>query len=134
MSAVMIVGKLLFAAPNVTKNIEIGRMKQPMQAPFIVLYHTFELQDYFLPSAVEHYETRVSVEIVTENAIECDRQAEAVKACLSYVAHRDVANGYSPGWVDVCCFKAGGDVYDYNDEREVYRRVIDYRVRWKPAS
>jgi hypothetical protein len=134
MSAIIIVGKLLHAAPNVTKTIEIGRMKQPMQVPFIVLYHTYESQDVLLVSAVERYETRVSVEIVTDDAIECDRQAEAVKACLSYVAHRDVSNGSDPGWEDVSCFKAGGDVFDYDDERTVYRRVIDYRVQWKPAQ
>lgn len=136
MSAVIIVGKLLFADPAVTNNIDIAMMRQPMRRTFIIISHVYEGQEYLLSGAVEWYETRVSVAIHADNAIACNKQAEAVNACLAYVAHQRVEDDESPpgGWKDVCIYKAGVDVLDYDDARTIYRRIIDYTVRWKPCA
>jgi hypothetical protein len=131
MSAVQIVERLLLDAPKVTNSIGIGTIAQPVEPPFIVLSHVYEAQDTLLQSAVEHYDTRVSVEIIARDAIACDRQAEAVKTCLGYVVHQTVGSG-TRRWTDVCILKAGGDIYDYDDAKTVYRRVVDFNVRWKP--
>lgn len=132
MSAIRIVERLLKADSAVTNNIELVAMTQPTQPPFIVISHVAESQDSFIHTAVDHFETRVSVEIMAASAIECDRQSEAVKRCLGYVIHQRVGTGIN-SWIDVCIRKAGGDTLDYNDERTVYRRTIDFYVRWKPA-
>ena len=131
MSAFQIVERLLKQAPGVADNIGIGMIEQPVEPPFIILTGISESQHSLINSAVDHFETRVSVEIITRNAIDCDRQAEAVKACLSYVVHQRVGSG-TTSWEDVCCFKTGSDVFDYDDARTVYRRIIDYMVQWKP--
>lgn len=132
MSALQIVERLLKDAPNVTDQIGIGMIAQPTQAPFIILTSVHEAQEVLLATATEHYDTRVSVEIITRNAIECDRQTEAVKACLGYVIHQTVGSG-TRRWTDVCILKSGGDVFDYDDAREVFRRIVDFSVRWKPV-
>lgn len=128
MSATRIVERLLRADPKVTDNVGIGMIPQPTEPPFIVITHVYEGQQLHLARAVDHFDTRVSVEIISRNAIECDQQAAAVIACLSSVIHEDVSRVAT----DVCIAKAGSDVLDYNDEREVYRRIIDFSVRWKP--
>jgi len=131
MSAIRIVERLVKADPAVKNNIELIAMTQPTQPPFIVISHVAESQESLLASQVEHYETRVSVEVMATSAIECDRQGEAVKHCLGYVIHQRVGVGVN-SWSDVCIRKAGGDTIDFNDERTVYRRTIDFYVRWKP--
>ena len=129
----MVACRLLLADPNVTDNVFHTMARQPVQAPFIVVSHVYEGQTAFVAGAVEHYDTRISVEFITENAVECDQQSAAVKACLGNVIHQDVSNGDDPGWTDVCSLKAGGDILDYDDARTVYRRVIDFNISWKPA-
>lgn len=132
MSAIRIVERLLKADSAVTDNIELVAMTQPTQPPFIVISHVAESQESLLAHQVEHFETRVSVEVMAATAIECDRQSEAVKTALGAVIHQRVGAGIN-SWSDVCIRKAGGDTLDYNDDRTVYRRTIDFYVRWKPA-
>lgn len=131
MSAIRIVERLLRDDASVTDNIELVAMTQPVQPPFIVISHVSEEQVALLASQVEHFKTRVSVEIMATYAIECDRQSEAVKRCLGEVVHQRVGIGVN-SWNDVCILKAGGDTLDYNDDRSVFRRTIDFYVSWKP--
>lgn len=130
MSAIQIVDRLLRADAKVTNSVHIATAGQKQLPPFIIISHVHEMQEIVVAGAVREYVARVSVAIFTSDAIECDRQAEAVKDCLGFVAHQTVGSG-TKAWRDVSIMKAGNDTLDYNDDRNAYRRTIDYYVRWR---
>lgn len=130
MSGVQICSRLLDDSSAVAAPVHIGLVTQPTVPPFICVSHVYEGQEVVLRGAAPKFETRVSVSIFTADAIECDRLAEAVKNTLGYVVHQRVGSG-TTAFRDVSILKTGGDIFDYNDERTAYRRVIDFMVRWQ---
>ena len=137
MSAVSLVMRILQDDPKIVANVFYAMAAQPSDRPYIAVSLVHESQVVTLPTAVDHFRSRVSVSIVTDSPIECDRIAACVIRCLGYVIHRDITDSDDSSpmqWEDVSILKASGDMLDFNDERETYRRIIDFNVDWKTCD
>lgn len=129
MSATNIVIQALLAAPGVTgivgQRINPLSLPQGEALPAIIVYPVSETDEQMLSGAARYYEGRVTVDCQSVSSGQVDQLGEAVKAALE-----DKTNQSFAGKV-ATILKQGSDFAEYNDERSLARRVIDFTVRWR---
>jgi hypothetical protein len=104
--------------------------------PHLVVSLVSEEDEQMLSGAGGYPESRVSVECIADTATAADALGEAVKGALGDVTHRTVGEiDASPSLaVTATVYKAGADITDAADDRSVFRRVLDFMVRWRDAG
>lgn len=138
MSATAIAVRLLLA--NDDLNTAVSSRVYPVVAPqskalpYVVVSLVYESQDVVLEGQRDGYSSRVSVHCIAEKPEAADRLGELVKRALSSVIHQTVADGASQPMAVATVLKDGTDLLDFNDDRTVFRRLLDYSIRWIPAS
>lgn len=76
---------------------------------------------------------RVSVECKAPSVPQAVNMGEAVKAALTLINEPVFSSAVPPVEIGtVTCWKEGTDITDYTPDRSIYRRVLDFRVRWTP--
>jgi len=130
MSALAITREIL-AAP-VSAPVYIVVAPQTVTMPFIVLSLVHEAQDHVLEGANPAFFSRVSVACHGNSPAEAEILAEEAKAALEVVINRQVMAGGSPPSprAGATMWKEGTDVFDYDDAHTVFRRIMDWRLRW----
>lgn len=130
MSAVAITVRALLAAPTVTAIV--GQRVRPIEAeqgeepPWILVHLISEPDDELLQGAGQFFDSRVSLECVHTRQDLVIQLGEAVKAAL-----RDVHLATYGSWT-ASFFKEGTDLTDSSEDRvSSFRRIMDYRVRWR---
>ena len=136
MSATAIVIRLLLEDSAVTAEPFPVVIPQTASLPCIVVNLVSEQQDHVIEGAQPVFDSRVSVACHGATPDEANDLGEAVKRCLEGVISWEVENGDSPPgiWGTATIWKAGSDMTDFNEQRTVFRRVIDWRVRWQRAD
>lgn len=100
--------------------------------PFITVTQVHEGQQMLIDGATDMFQSRLSIACHARSAAGADGLAESVKAALDYVANREVVTGSPAAPVGrVTVWKEGTDVSDYSDDRSVFRRTLDFRLRWE---
>jgi hypothetical protein len=136
-SAIRLVREHLLADSDVMAEVDHVfpiRAKQGTRPPFLVLGLVHE-DEWIraLTGASGQYEARVSVACHAKTALEADTIAEVVKESLGDFAG-DVFTTDSPsvrlGTMDT--WKSGAEVFDWSDDGSVFRRIVDFGVRWRP--
>src|SRR5690606_16975755 len=100
--------------------------------PAVVVTCVYEDQDIVLAGPRRGYMARIEVSCVGASVAEADELAEAVKDALE-IANAEIMSDDSPASVEArvnYIVKDGADVSDYSDDRTVFRRIADYRMRW----
>jgi hypothetical protein len=111
------------------------KAKQGSALPYLVL--DLVAEDEFLRSlsgAAGQYEARVSVAAHAASASAADYLAELVKASIGDRLNCEVFDGASPparlGTIET--WVAGASAFDWSEDGKVFRRLVDYGVRWRP--
>lgn len=129
MSAVNITTQALLAAAGVTalvgQRINPGPFPQSETYPAIAVHLVSEPDEYLLQGAAQYFESRVSIECGGTTFGSVDTLGEAVKTALS-----DIHLGAYAGKT-ATFYKEATDATDYSDETEIYRRILDYQIRWR---
>jgi hypothetical protein len=104
--------------------------------PHLVVTLLSEEDAQMLDGAGGYPESRVSVECIADTATAADALGEAVKGALEDVTNQVVGEiDSSPSLAVVATvYKAGADITDAADDRSVFRRVLDFMVRWRNAA
>ncbi len=137
MSATAIAVRLLLADEDL--NLAVSGRVYPVTAPqaktlpYVVASLVYEAQDRVLQGQRDGYSSRVSVHCVADKPEAADRLGELVKQALSCVIHQTVSDGASQPMAVATVLKDGTDLLDFNDDRTVFRRLLDYSIRWTPA-
>lgn len=137
MSATAIAVRLLLADEDLNSAVA-GRVypvvaPQTKTLPYLVVSLVYESQDVVLDGQRDGYSSRVSVHCVADKPEAADRLGELVKRALSCVIHQTVNDGASQPMAVATVLKNGTDLLDFNDDRTVFRRLLDYDFRWTPA-
>lgn len=101
--------------------------------PNIVVSMIHEDQDVVLAGQREGYEAGVSIACHDATAGAADRLGEAVKSALGSIIEQTINDSTSTAFAVATIWKDGTDLTDYADDLSVFRRVIDFAVRWRPA-
>lgn len=142
MSATAIVVRLLLDDSAVTAGVHAIVIPQEATMPAITVNLVSEQQDHVIEGAQPVFDSRVSVACHAETVDGVIHLGEAVKKALEGtilwevdppVSHHMPAGVPAPttwyGSATIC--KAGSDVTDWNEDRTVFRRILDWRVRWQ---
>lgn len=138
MSAMSLVSQVLEADATVMAEVNAVfaiRAKQGAALPYLVLGLVSE-DEWLraLAGAGGQWEARVSVACHAVTALQADHIAEVVKAALGDLLNHDVLSGDSPavrlGTVET--WMSGASVFDWSDDHSVFRRIVDFGVRWRP--
>lgn len=141
MSALIICKTLLRADAGLAALV--GANSFPVEAPqgamlpYIAFRPIAESEDQLLDGAGSYFETRVEITICAATALAADQIGEAVKRALGDVRLRALDDGASPPAIiarQVTCWKAGADISDASADRAVFRRVMDFELRWKTPA
>ncbi len=100
--------------------------------PAIVVTPVYEDQDVALDGHREAYTSRMEVQCVGSSVVAADVLAEAVKGALA-VANTELLNDDSPPAVEALVqyvIKNGAEVFDYTETPAVFRRLMDFNLRW----
>lgn len=129
MSALAIVINLLVANGDVA-GATGGRIyplvaPQGKPLPFVTVSVVAEEDSQMLEGAGRFYDALVSVAGHAASAADADELAEAIKTAIEDVTNEVVDEKTAT------VLKAGADVMDHSDDRSIYRRTVDYRVRWQ---
>jgi hypothetical protein len=128
MSALSISCKLLSDA-NLGAAVYPIALPQIAGLPCVLVSVIHEDQDLVIGGAVGAFTARVSLACHAATPAGVDTLAEAIKASLENVLHHQLDDGS-----EVTFWKEGTDVPDYSDDRTVFRRIFDWRMRWeRPA-
>lgn len=136
MSATQIVQRLLMADPGVaayaSDRVYPGRIPQEAEVPNIMVSLVSEEQDIDLSGHKDGYESRVTIACHAEHYAIADAMGEEVKACLAQAIHLPVYGDESPPNLiaTVTAWKTTTDLIDHDDERTLFRRIMDFRIRW----
>lgn len=135
MTALTILVRLLTENAGVTATVgdRVFALMRPQESalPALVVQSIYEEQDSVIAGHRSGYTNRVSVECLAESIATADTLAEAVKAALE-VVYLSLVTG-SPPEVEAVVqhvVKLGTDVFDFTDEPAVYRRTMDFEMRW----
>ncbi len=130
MSALSIVITSLIGSSAVTD--VVGTAVYPIAAPqgfaipYVLVSLIGENEDQLINGASGYYESRVLVSCVCKDPTSANALGEAVKAALGDITKQTIGSATS---VDV--MKDGADFTDHSDDRSVFRRVLDFTVRWR---
>lgn len=106
---------------------------QGFTAPHCVVTLLHEDADVTLNGHRAGFLARVSVQCMARNAPAAINIGEAVKAALTLINDPVYSAAVPPVEVGtVTCWKEGTDITDYTADRSIFRRVLDFRVRWTP--
>lgn len=136
MNALTIFRQLLAENSGVTDLVDtriyVAMRKQNDPLPALVIRSVYEDQDIVLAGARQGFENRMSVECIAASAGAAQDLGEAVKAALESVIHHSILSDESPPTVEAkaTCWKEGTDILDFTEEPEIFRRIIDFRMRW----
>lgn len=136
MSATLIALKLLLSDDTVSDLVSdrIYPVTAPQGAslPYIVVSMAFEDQDIHLDGARDGFDSRISVACHADSVAAADALGEAVKARMGYVINEAILNDESPAEeiARATSWKEGTDLLDYNDARTIFRRLMDFNLRW----
>lgn len=103
--------------------------------PYVIARTIAEDDEQILSGAARYYESRVEVQVIADSATTADAIGEVVKTALEDVTAMTVLDDASPAGTiatSVTIVKAGADVSDHSADRTVFRRVLDFTVRWRP--
>jgi len=137
MNAVALMVRCLLNDMDVTDLVEAEvypvAAPQGFTAPYIVVNVLHEDGDVTLNGHKAGFFARVSVHCIARNAPSAIHLGEAVKAALTLINEPVLSGGTPPEPIGtVTCWKEGTDVTDYTPDHTVFRRIIDFRVRWTP--
>lgn len=105
---------------------------QTATLPFLTLASIHEGQEFLLAGATSTFEGRMSIACHAASAAAVNALAEDVKLALQDVIHREITGGSPAGSLGTATiWKEGTDVSDYSDDRTVFRRTFDWRIRWE---
>jgi len=137
MSALEITITALKAAPAVAAIVGDGEspeafrihafeVPQAFARPCLVASLLSESEDQMVGGAGGYFESRVQVQCLADDPAGANDLGEVVKAALSDITKQAIAGATS---VDI--WKAGADYTDVSADRAVYRRILDFYVRWR---
>lgn len=125
----------VMAEANAVYPLKAPQAPQSVALPFLIIDLVSE--DEWLRNlngAAGQYEARVSVACHASSADGADTMAEVVKAAIGDLLNHEVTDGESPparlGNVDT--WMAGASAFDWSEKGDVFRRIVDFGVRWKP--
>lgn len=100
--------------------------------PALVIHSVYEDQDIVLAGPRQGFENRMSVECIAGSAGAAHDLGEAVKAALQCIVHQPLYSDDSPPEVEAVAtiWKEGSDSSDFTEEPRVFRRIVDFRMRW----
>jgi hypothetical protein len=131
MSALAVVIHLLGADQTIGAEAYPVVIPERAALPCIVVNLIAEDQNVVLNGSQNSYASRVSVACHAGTATAANALGEAVKSCLGGVINAAVDIGESPALeIGATILKAGTDLTDYSDDRTVFRRILDFNVRW----
>jgi hypothetical protein len=101
--------------------------------PYLVVSLVSELDEQMLAGAGVYPEARVSIACVAKSAAEADAIGEAVKLAIQDTTNAPITDGESPPGFSATAtiMKEATDFQDHSDDRSVFRRVMDFSVRWR---
>lgn len=130
MSAVNIIIQALLSKPAVTAIVSDRVTMRPLPTasalPAITVYLVSDVEGYTLAGATGYPESRVTVECLAKTGPAADILGEAVRGALK--DFRGTIAGKN-----ATIFKEGTDAADNEENQPVYRRHIDFIVRWRDA-
>ncbi len=109
-----------------------GRSPQGGEIPNIVVSLISEEQETILAGHQDAYVSRVSIACHGQYYNIADAIGEQVKEAMALAIHKPVFNDESPAEeiATVTAWKATTDLVDHDEERTIFRRIMDYRIRW----
>jgi hypothetical protein len=110
------------------------RAKQGTPPPFIVLDLVGESEFLRnLAGSGGQWDSRVSVACHAARAADADAMAETIKSAIGDLNEYPVGDGGSPEAVlaTVQTWMASASVFDGSEDGSVFRRLVDYGVRWR---
>lgn len=134
-SALRLIRQVLIADVNVMAEADAVfavKAKQGSVPPFIVIDLVSE-EEFLraLAGGSGQYEARVGVACHSRSASGADALAETVKAAIGDLLNYPVLEAGIPlGTIE--CWMAGSSIIDWSEDGTVYRRIVDFGVRWKP--
>lgn len=138
MSATAIAVRLLLAdedlAAAVSNRVYPVVAPQEKSFPYIVAGLAYEDQDVVLEGQRDGYSSRIAIHCVAADAPAADRLGEAVKQALASIINQTVTDADGAPFAVATALKQGTDLIDFNEARTVFRRLIDYSIRWVPTS
>jgi hypothetical protein len=104
---------------------------QDSSLPAILISSVYEEQDSVLAGHRSGFTNRMEVQCLAASIADADALAEVVKTALE-VVNLDVVTGSPPEVEAVVQYvaKEGTDIFDYTEEPAVYRRAMDFSMRW----
>ncbi len=139
MSAVLIVSTLLRRDGDVVAIVgdRVFSIVAPQgaPAPHVVLGMSGERDEQILVGAGRYPETRATVACIATTPTAAIELGETVKRAIEDINSAVVDNDSPAAFrFEATIFKDGADVTDHSDDRTIFRRVIDFRVRWRNAA
>lgn len=130
MSALRIAREIL--KDEVSASVYVVVAPQTTPLPFVVLSLIHEAQDFVIEGANPAFTSRISVACHGATPAGAEVLAEEVKATFETVINRIMTDASSPPvpWAGVTMWKEGTDLTNYADDLTVFRRIIDWRLRW----
>lgn len=134
-SALRLIRQVLVADANVMAEANAVfaiKAKQGSAPPFIVIDLVSE-EEFLraLAGGSGQYEARVAVACHSKSASGADAMAETVKAAIGDLLNYPVIEAGIPlGTVET--WMAGASTFDWSEDGTIYRRIVDFGVRWKP--
>ncbi len=102
---------------------------QTAELPFVVTTLVHEAQDFVIEGANHAFFARIQIAAHGDSPAKADELAEIVKEVLEITVNRTVSEAGIP-WAGATFWKEGTDLHDYSDDRSVFRRITDWRLRW----
>lgn len=106
---------------------------QDQALPYVVVRVLSEDAGYVIAGDTGAFDNRVEVACHGRTFAQSDAIGEAVKAALINNVNRAVSygDGSPPDVIGIATtWKAPGDVSDFSRDRSVFRRIMDFRLRW----
>lgn len=128
MSALSIAMRLLKA--ELTVPVYPLVVPQTAALPCVVVTVVHEAQDFVLEGANPAFLARLSIACHAADAVGMDALGEQVKNALETVINRALGDASGLPADGATCWKEGTDVTDFSDDRTVFRRIMDWRMRW----
>lgn len=136
MNALTILRRLLIEDSDVAAAVDtrvypVSRT-QSDPLPALVIHSVYEDQDIVLAGARQGFENRMSVECIAGSAGAAHDLGEAVKSALQCIIHQPLYSDDSPPVLEAVAtiWKEGSDSSDFTEEPRVFRRIVDFRMRW----
>lgn len=116
------------AVTDITTAVGIYPITMPQAAvpPCLIVNVVSGQDEHMLTGAGKYYRHRVSVECLATTALGAEALGAAVMTAL-----QDNANATIGSFTGVATQFADSDRTDFSDDRSVYRRTVDFFIRWR---